>query len=174
MDVRHWGSTADERALELPCDALVPGGEVLHRAVGVDAPPELVFRWLCQLRVAPYSYDLIDNFGRRSPQQLTPGLERPQVGQTFAHVFTLADVDPGRSLTIAWQGRRRPFGELAITYAALRDRAGTRLLRRLRWDQPARGPLGRLWHAVLPPLDLVMARRQLLNFKRLAERDAAP
>jgi hypothetical protein len=173
MDLRHWGATAAEQAMALPCDGLIPRGEVLNRAVGVAAPPALVYRWLCQLKVAPYSYDLIDNRGRRSPQELTPGLEDPQPGETFTRVFTLVDVEPGRSLTVVWKGPRKPFGELAITWAALPDGAATRLLMRLCWRLDHGGPLGALARFALVPGDLVMARRQLLNLKRLAERDAA-
>jgi hypothetical protein len=53
-----------------------------------------------------------------------------------------------------------------------RGPSSSRLLVRLRIDRPpglARG----LAHRLLPLGDLIMMRRQLLNFKGLAERDAA-
>ena len=67
--VYTWGSTPGERDDAFACDRLVPhADDILFRAVDVAAPAAVVFRWLCQLRVAPYSYDKLDNGGRRSPQ----------------------------------------------------------------------------------------------------------
>jgi hypothetical protein len=158
--ISQWGSTPEERQLSLPCDDVVPRARVvLHRAVTVDAEPEVVFRWLCQTRVAPYSYDLIDNLGRRSPQELTPGLDQLEVGQRFL-IFRLASFEAGSHLTLEYHGRL--FGDLGITYAVT---PGTRLVMRLACNPP-RAPLAA---QVLAVGDFVMARRQLLNFKRLAE-----
>jgi hypothetical protein len=158
--IRNWGSTAEERARSLPCDEVVPDAKfVLHRAVDVDAPPEVVFRWLCQMRVAPYSYDLIDNLGRRSPQELTPGLDQLEVGQRFM-IFRLASFEPDMHLTLEHHGPL--FGDVGITYAVT---PGTRLVMRLACNPPRVPLAGQL----LAVGDFVMARRQLLNFKRLAE-----
>lgn len=149
----------------LPCDAFAaPAATAIHRAVDVDAAPEVVFRWLCQLRAAPYSYDLIDNLGRQSPRTLTPGLDQLEAGQRVMTIFSLESFEPGRSLTLRLRQGNRLFGDLAISYAALpRPGSGTRLLVRMLWK--AR-PL--TTHA-LALGDLVMMRRQLLNLKELAE-----
>jgi hypothetical protein len=158
--ISHWGSTPEERALALPCDAIVPdAGVVLHRAVDVDAPPDVVFRWLCQMRVAPYSYDLLDNRGKRSPQQLTPGLDQLEIGQRFI-IFRLVDFEPGRQITLEHRGR--VFGHLGVTYLVM---PGSRLLMRIACTPPRLPLVGPL----LAVGDFVMSRRQLLNFKRLAE-----
>jgi len=145
----------------------------MYRAIDVAAPQAVVFRWLCQLRAAPYSYDKLDNFGRRSPQELTPGLERLEVGQRVATIFRLVEFEPGESLTIFHRGR--VFGEVACTYRAVQSGdERSRIVVKLCWA-PARGRLlGSLERLVLPPGDLVMMRRQLLNLKELAERTAAP
>src|ERR1700752_4040081 len=88
--VRGWGSTAIERSAPYPCAEVLPAPpKSRHRGIAVDAPPATVFRWLCQLRVAPYSYDILDNLGRRSPRSLTPGLEQLATGQKFMMIYEL-------------------------------------------------------------------------------------
>ena len=63
-----------ERAAAYPCDGLIDCPDrVVFRGVDIAAPAALVFRWLCQLRAAPYSYDWVDNFGRRSPRRSSRG-----------------------------------------------------------------------------------------------------
>jgi hypothetical protein len=169
--VRQWGTTAAERAASLPCDRFLPeADEVVDRAVDVAAPPEAVFRRLCQLRVAPYSYDWLDNLGRRSPRELVPGLDQLELGQRFATIFRLVEWEPGRSLTIrsdaGW------FGDVVGTYVVTPRPGGSRLAARLR-VRHRRDLLGLLWRLVLAPGDLVMMRKQLRTLASLAEADAA-
>jgi hypothetical protein len=162
MSAAAWGSTTAEHGLRLPCDRHLPGAAtVLHRAIDIDAPSATVFRWLCQLRAAPYSYDLIDNFGRRSPQRLTPGLEQLAVGQRFMTIFELAEFERDNHITLVLRRGRFPFGTVAVTYAVSpRSEVGSRLLVRVASSRASR---------LLPWLDLPMMRRQLLNLKGLAE-----
>ncbi len=166
-----WGATEEDLGRPLPCDELFPDAAVvLHRAVDVAAPPELVFRWLCQLRVAPYSYDLLDNLGRRSPQRLIPGLDRLSVGQSAMWLFRIASFDPPAQLTVAHRG---VFGRVVVTYAVLPQDGDSHLLMRIRWTPPPVPLPARLTERAIALGDLVMARRQLLNLKRLSERDSA-
>jgi hypothetical protein len=170
---RHWGTTDAERALAFPGDRPEDAdGDLLWRGVGVAAPAAVVFRWLCQLRVAPYSYDWIDNGGRRSPRALTPGLEALERGQRFMQIFRLEDFTPGAHVTLetpAGSRGARLFGRVRVTYWARAEAVGrTRLLVKLR-VVPARGLWGRALRRLLPWGDLLMLRRQLLNLKALAE-----
>jgi hypothetical protein len=169
--VASWGSTSLERAEQFACDRLIETPDhVLFRAVDVAAPREVVFRWLCQLRAAPYSYDLIDNLGRRSPQTLTPGLDQLETGQRFQTIFRLVEFEAGRSLTMLSEGP--VFGRVAVTYRATPVAEGhSRIVVKLLVCYPGlpHGPLIRL---IGPPGDLVMMRRQLLNLQGLAERQA--
>lgn len=163
----NWGATPAEQTEPLPCDPLLPGASSrLHRAVSVRAPVELVYRWVCQLSVAPYSYDWIDNRGRRSPRELTPGADALRVGQRFMVILHLAAFERNAHLTLV---NRRT----AVTYATRATPGGSRLLARMLFAPPG----GRVGAAVLGTSlavgDLVMMRRQLLTLKQLAERDAA-
>ncbi len=175
VDVRTWGSRAAERASHFPCDDLgFEADDAFFRAIDVFASPELVFRWLAQLRAAPYSYDLVDNFGRPSPSRLTPGLDALAPGQRMMTIFRLVAFEPGHSLTVALDSRAYAamFGALAGTYRVEAAPSGARIVAKILLRYP-KGAYGRLLRTVLPALDLVMFRKQLLTLKRLAERDAA-
>jgi hypothetical protein len=164
---RTWGSTAAERAEAFPCDAEMPAArDAYFRAIDIGAPRATVYRWLCQLRVAPYSYDLIDNFGRRSPRALTPGLDDLQLGDHFMTIFDLADFEPGRHITLLLRRGERLFGPLAVTYR-VSDRAegGSRLVVKLALARRMGGPV--------PRLELFMMRKQLVTLRELAEGTAA-
>lgn len=164
-----WRATADEVGAEYPCDRFVTGPAVgCWRAANSAASAGQLFRWLCQLRVAPYSYDLVDNFGKASPRTLTPGADQLELGQTFMTIFELVDLTPGRQLTlkIVDPGALRLFGEVAVTYLAVPTADGSRLIVKL--ALPARGNAVR--RTLLAWGDLLMMRKQVLKLTELAGR----
>jgi hypothetical protein len=170
---RTWGSTAHERQLAFACDRFVAEpNDALYRAVTVNAPPALLFRWLCQLRAAPYSYDWLDNLGRQSPRRLTPGLDRLQVGQRIMTAFHLAAFETDGHITAVLDRFNALVGELAVTYLIVPEPdERCRLVVKLAVAYP-RTPIGAALRGLLPPGDLVMMRKQLLTLRELAERDA--
>jgi hypothetical protein len=151
----------------MACDELLPDARVrLHRAISIDARPLMVFRWLCQLKLAPYSYDLLDNFGRRSPRELVRGTEDLMLGQRFMTIFSLTSFVRDEHLTL--RSRRT-----AVTYTVLQQGRSTRLLARVLFDLPGGRFGAALAGRALALGDLVMMRKQLLTLKALAERDEA-
>ena len=159
----RWGVSRSETLRAYPCDDFVAAPTLrAWRGVYVEAPAEVVWPWVTQVRIAPYSYDWIDNLGHRSPRELA-GLPEPQAGDRFTtaagrSVGRIVAVDQGRQLTGS-------IGGVFMSYVLVPlepDR--TRLLLKV----VARTTR---WAAVgLSVGDLIMARRQLLNLKQLAER----
>ncbi len=157
----RWGVTPDEVARPYPCDDYVDAPDLeAWRGVDVAAPADAVWPWVTQVRVAPYSYDWIDNLGRRSPRRLLH-LPEPRVGDHFTSVGgrpqgRIVSVTPGRQLTATILGAHLSYvldgGERPRTRLLLKV-----VMRRTR--------LATFWSVG----DLVMARRQLLTLKHLAE-----
>ncbi len=119
-----------------------------------------MFSWLCQLRVAPNSYDALDNLGRRSPRERNPELVHLQLGQRFMTVFALQSFVDGEQITLRSKG-------IAVTYSVRPEGAGSRLHVRVLFASPWLLAHGLAWG------DLVMMRKQLLTLKALAEHEAA-
>ena len=161
----RWGVTDAETRLRFGCDDVLADAPMqAWRGVTVEASADVVWAWVRQLRLAPYSYDWVDNLGRRSPQHRTD-LPDPAAGEPFMRamgrdVGTVLAVDPGRELTAR-------IGPSVMSYRVepVSDHRSRLLLKLV-----SRGvrPLTDL----LSLGDLPMARRQLLNLRRLAERDA--
>jgi hypothetical protein len=159
----RWGVTEAEVRRRYPCDAFVPVPTLqAWRGVTVTVPPDRLWPWITQIRLAPYSYDWIDNLGRQSPRERR-SLPAPAVGD---HFTTAAGRPLGRILSVTpdeqLTGR---IADVVMSYVLVSQQSRTRLLLKLttsgwRWAAP-----------LLSVGDLVMARRQLLTFKRLAERD---
>lgn len=170
-----WGTTAQERSFAFPCDRHLHDAEdVYYRGVDVAAAPEIVFRWLCQLRVAPYSYDWIDNLGQRSPRRLTAGLEHLATGQRVMRIFELVEFEPDRHLTILLRRTRSLFGEVAVSYLlAPVSSDGCRLLVKVLVRHSRISSRLGLGPRLLPWGDLIMMRRQLLTLRDLSVRQAA-
>jgi hypothetical protein len=161
----RWGVRPAEVERRYPCDEVVldPVWEA-WRGVTARVEPARVWPWVAQIRLAPYSYDWIDNLGRRSPQRLC-GLPQPVVGEAFTAALggrplgRIVAVTPGEALTGRIMG-------VVMSYVLVPEGPVTRLLLKLVMGR------GRPIAPVLSLGDLIMARRQLLNLARLAERSS--
>jgi hypothetical protein len=68
-----WGATPDQVSRPLPGDELVTRPTFnATRAITIAATPQEIWPWLLQVgvtRAGWYSYDILDNLGRRSARQ---------------------------------------------------------------------------------------------------------
>lgn len=167
-----WNATDEDWWAPYPCDRHAEGPcREMMRAVDIQAPADLVYRWVCQLRVAPYSYDWLDNWGRRSPRRLTPGAEQLALGQSFL-VGPIVEFKKGRHVTaVIDPARARRFGACSVTYAVKPVRVDASHLV-VKLDVPCCTRWERVRAFVLAWGDLIMMRKQLLTLKRLAEKSA--
>ena len=161
----RWGVTEAETARRYPCDDLVPSpARELWRGVTVAAPPSDVWPWLCQLQLAPYSYDWVDNLGRRSPRELR-GLDDPVPGDPFS--MSGGRFSLGRVLAVGHEEHlTATIMGAVMSYVLVASGSHTRLLLKIVLKKHT-------WYAGLLALgDWPMARRQLLNLKSHAERSS--
>jgi len=83
----RWGATNDEIKRTMPGDDIV--GEPSFnatRAVAINAPAENIYPWIVQMgvtRAGWYSYDLLDNLGRPSAENILTEHQTIQVGDVI-------------------------------------------------------------------------------------------
>lgn len=160
----RWGVTDEETLAKYDCDSYVASPSLeAWRGVTVNTTPDRLWPWIIQVRLAPYSYDWIDNLGRDSPRELHH-LDDPRPGDPFTAsagrpLGTVRSVDHEVQLTAQIIGAHMSYQLTPI------DDHRTRLVLKVVAPQSLR-----LAAPLLSVGDLVMARRQLLNFKQLAEK----
>ncbi len=82
----RWGSTSEERALEMRGDVYLEGRPEarvsMTRAILIAASPQTVWPWLAQLGRGAgwYSIDWLDNRGRESARHIISWIPEPKLG----------------------------------------------------------------------------------------------
>ena len=177
MFLQHWGSTADEIASTVAGDSICPSATlVATRSITIAVPPKDVFPWIRQMGMGKagwYSYDWLDNFGRKSATVIKPEWQDVTAGSRVPGgpvKFEAAIVEPSHAfvLRINFKSKlgKRLCGTLA--YELREDPAGTRLVTRLRTHINIPG--GKLVENLfLGPGDGIMVRKQLMNLAKRAE-----
>jgi hypothetical protein len=179
-------ATARERTLALPGDTIIPhaAGAFTH-AITIHCSRRELWAWLVQMgagRAGWYSYDLLDNGGHHSAEQILRGLQHPPVGAVFPALpgrrdgFVLLEQEPAHWLILGWPS---PTGEQVVTWAFVLheiEPAVTRLLVRVRGSEEYSfhglpRAIG-LWLAKV--VHFIMQRKQLVEIARRAEGGARP
>ena len=147
------------------------------RSITIEAPPVDVWPWFAQMgfgRAGWYSWDLIDNLGRRSATELHADWMITEPGQPMPAgpmAFDTPIVDAPRRLVIAILNQRLLAWRIDFTLAYELEAKGASTVVATRARARIDGPLGRLvakW--LLGPGDGVMVRKQLRGVKQRAER----
>ena len=177
MILQHWGSTNDEIAGAVAGDSICPDATLIAtRSITIAAPPEEVFPWIRQMGMGKagwYSYDWLDNFGRKSATVIKPEWQDVTTGSKVPGgpvKFEAAIVEPPQAFVLKVNFKSRLGKRLCGTLAYdLREHPdGTRLVTRLRTHINIPG--GKLLEKLfLGPGDGVMLRKQLLNLAKRIE-----
>lgn len=178
MIFQHWGATPEEIHGSVVGDELCADATLIAtRSITIAAPPSDVFPWIRQMglgRAGWYSYDLIDNFGRKSATSVHDEWQNVNAGDKIPAgpiSFIAAIVSPPHSFVLEITNGKKSTPRLHFTLAyELREvSAGTRLITRMR--SRINLPGGRLFERlILGPGDGIMLRRQLLTIASRASR----
>ena len=190
---RKWGATAEEVQRSLPGDDLLPRQKTqMTIATTIHAPAAQVWPWLVQIgcqRAGWYSYDLLDNGGLPSADQIIDTFQHLQIGDEVPFTpdgkmgFPVAGIEPGKALILGGMlntdtgepadphdpDLEKYFGGVIILYLDELSESTTRLIYRmpLVWNPSLLNTL--MYGIFLEPISFVMARKTLLSIKQRVE-----
>lgn len=190
---RPWlrtGSTRAERRVELAGDEVIARPRlVATRATTIAAPPEAVWPWLAQMghgRAGWYGYDLWDNAGEPSADEILAGLQGLAVGDVIPDAvgpfgFEVVELQPDCAIVLRatihpvtgkvvdpQRQPQRPFIDFTWAFVLQPAGTGSRLLVRVRYDHSAHWWVARAVDAY-ELVDAMFSRRMLMGIRARAE-----
>ena len=176
MIFQYWGATPEEIQSSVVGDDLCSAASLIAtRSITISAPPQDVFPWIRQMgfgRAGWYSYDWLDNLGRKSATSIHEDWQTVEAGDKVPSgpiSFIAAIVEAPRHfvLEIKSPGTKSPKLHFTLAYELRDDPQGTRLVTRMR--SHCSFPFGPLFEKlILGPGDGFMLRRQLLTISKNA------
>jgi hypothetical protein len=170
----RWGATNEEIRCIMPGDEIVglPSFNAT-RAVTIQASPSEIYPWIVQMglnRAGWYSYDLLDNLGRKSEEEVLPIFQNVQVG-------TLIPMSPNNNLglwvkgfkTDGWMLWWDKKGNATWVWGIYpKGRCDCRLVsrKRIKYQWVGRGIF---FNILIEFFDILMMRKCMLGIKRRAE-----
>ena len=145
----------------------------LLRCIEIRAHASDIFVWLKQLRIAPYSYDFIDNRFRKSPKYIIENLPPLKVNSHFLLSFHIFGFEENSFIVCRFcQPINAPVNlymkDLFIEYRIEEQGTKTKLWCKLKGyintDISSKG-----FFFIFSVIDKIMMARQLKNIKKLSE-----
>ena len=173
----RWGATNEEIRRIMPGDEIVEAPAFnATRAVTIKASPSEIYPWIVQMglnRAGWYSYDLLDNLGRKSEEEILPIFQNVQVG-------TLIPMSPNNNYglwvkefkTEEWMLWWDKKGNATWAWGIYpQGKCDCRLVSRIRikyqWVR-----IEILFNVLIEFFDILMMRKCMLGIKRRAESQA--
>jgi hypothetical protein len=171
----RWGATDAEVKRTMPGDEIVGKPSFnATRAVTIHASAQNIYPWIVQMgvnRAGWYSYDLLDNVGRRSAESILPEHQTIQAGD-------LIPISPDgkqgmrvkyfrKNKWILWWDEK---GDTSWVWEIHSEGAGNaRLITRVRVRYRLFSP-AILFNLLIEFFDILMMRKSMLGIKRRAEK----
>jgi hypothetical protein len=169
-----WGAGEREIAMRMTVDSLIPAGATVStRALTIDAPPSVVWKWVVQLgqgRGGFYSYEWLENLfaaEMRNAERIDPALQQLRVGDTISYkedgpFGRVTHIVPEREMVVGngWEWYLAP----------LDDGNRTRLVVRYPFDYSGSTPLALFYFTTFEPAHFLMESGMMMGIKVRSER----
>lgn len=149
----------------------------LLRCVKINANAPEIYAWLKQLRIAPYSFDWLDNRNRKSPDFIIENLPPLKLYTHFLLAFHITGFEENSFIVCRFcEPINPPLGRymkaLFLEYRISQQGSGTKLWCKIKGylnrDISSKG-----FFVVFSLMNKIMMTRQLKNIKKLSEKLAS-